>query len=99
MKRWIQRIFLIVFALEGVVACLGVYINRHQLPVPFSQFTPIYKYAALSLICFVVATTLILLWLIFRSILTPDKYLGEFQRIKEFLINQRNSIIIIFFIS
>jgi hypothetical protein len=97
MKRWIQQIFMIVFALEGVIACLGVYNNRQQLPIPFSQFTLIYKTAALGLVCFVVTTILGLLWLIYRSILTPDRYLRILQRTKEFLKNQRNCILIIFF--
>ena len=97
MKRWIQRFILIVFALEGVVACLGIYNNRQQLPIPFSQFTLIYKTAALGLVCFVVTTILGLLWLIYRSILTPDRYLRILQRTKEFLKNQRNCILIIFF--
>lgn len=95
MKKLISRLLLILFTLEGCIALVLIFMKRQHTSVPYLKFTLFYRTSALSLVGLVFTISLIGFLLVLLSILNWNKYLGLQQKIIDFVVNKRNSTLII----
>ncbi len=95
MKKLISRLLLIVFTLEGCAAIILIFMERQHTLIPYSRFTLFYKTSSLSLIGLVFTFSLIGFLLVLLSIFSWEKYYRLQQKIIDFVVNKRNSTLII----